>query len=68
MRKTVSPAIKVKAAGGVRNLDALLGLNRLGATRFGATATATILDDLRARLAGEAAHPFAGEAAVTDAY
>jgi deoxyribose-phosphate aldolase len=53
MRKTVSPAVKVKAAGGVRTLDALLELNRLGATRFGATATAVILDDLAARLAGE---------------
>ena len=52
MRRTVSPAVQVKAAGGVRTLDRLLELHRLGATRFGATATATILDDLRARHEG----------------
>ncbi|KAB2350391.1 deoxyribose-phosphate aldolase [Actinomadura rudentiformis] len=51
MRRTVSAAVKVKAAGGVRTLDALLALHELGATRFGATATATILDDLASRLA-----------------
>ena len=49
MRRTVSPAVKVKAAGGVRTLDALLELNRLGATRFGATTTAAMLDDLEQR-------------------
>jgi deoxyribose-phosphate aldolase len=52
MRATVSPAVAVKAAGGVRSLDALLELNRLGATRFGATATAAIIDELDRRLAG----------------
>ncbi|WP_051371546.1 deoxyribose-phosphate aldolase [Streptomyces sp. 142MFCol3.1] len=54
MRRTVSPHIQVKAAGGVRTLDALLHLHYLGATRFGATATATLLDDLQGRLAGDA--------------
>lgn len=49
MRRTVSPAVRVKAAGGVRTLDALLELHRLGATRFGATATAAILGELEAR-------------------
>ncbi|MGW5852443.1 deoxyribose-phosphate aldolase [Streptomyces sp. NPDC055254] len=53
MRRTVSPHIQVKAAGGVRTLDTLLHLHHLGATRFGATATATILDDLQGRLAGD---------------
>ncbi|WP_405931932.1 hypothetical protein [Streptomyces sp. NBC_00827] len=52
MRSTVSPSVHVKAAGGVRTLDALLALNHLGATRFGATATAAILDDLAHRLNG----------------
>ncbi len=51
MRRTVSPHVGIKAAGGVRTLDRLLELAALGATRFGATATATILDDLAARLA-----------------
>jgi deoxyribose-phosphate aldolase len=54
MRRTVSPAVQVKAAGGVRTLDALLELHRLGATRFGATATAAILDDLERRRSGNA--------------
>jgi len=49
MRRTVSPAMRVKAAGGVRTLDALLELNRLGATRFGATTTAAMLKELEER-------------------
>ena len=54
MRRTVSPHIQVKAAGGVRTLDALLAVMALGVTRVGATATKTILDDFRARTAGAA--------------
>jgi deoxyribose-phosphate aldolase len=54
MRRTVSPHIQVKAAGGVRTLDALLAVMALGVTRVGATATKTILDDFRARRGGEA--------------
>jgi deoxyribose-phosphate aldolase len=50
MRASVSPAVRVKAAGGVRTLDTLLAMADLGVTRFGATATATILDDAAARL------------------
>jgi deoxyribose-phosphate aldolase len=57
MRRTVPPHVGVKAAGGVRTLDALLQLHELGATRFGATATAAILDDLARRLHGEAPPP-----------
>ena len=49
MRGTVSAGVGVKAAGGVRTLDALLELHRLGATRFGTTATAAILEDLERR-------------------
>jgi len=52
MRANTSPHIGVKAAGGVRTLDALLEVMALGVTRVGATATATILDDFRARTAG----------------
>lgn len=53
MRGTASPSIGVKAAGGVRTLDTLLALHEAGATRFGATATEAILDDLAARQRGE---------------
>jgi deoxyribose-phosphate aldolase len=49
MRASVSAAIGVKAAGGVRSLDTLLAMAALGVTRFGATATQSILDDLRER-------------------
>jgi deoxyribose-phosphate aldolase len=49
MRASVSPRVKVKAAHGVRTLDALLDVMEAGAERCGATATAGILDDFLAR-------------------
>ena len=49
MRANVSPAIGVKAAGGVRTLDTLLDMVDAGAIRFGATTTAAILDELASR-------------------
>lgn len=49
MRASVSPAVKVKAAHGVRTLDALLAVIEAGADRCGATATAAMLDDYRER-------------------
>jgi deoxyribose-phosphate aldolase len=49
MRASVSPRVKVKAAHGVRTLDALLDVMEAGAERCGATATARILDDFVAR-------------------
>jgi deoxyribose-phosphate aldolase len=52
MRRTVAPHVQVKAAGGVRTLDALIDVMNLGTTRIGATATKTIIDDFRARKAG----------------
>jgi deoxyribose-phosphate aldolase len=54
MRANVSPRVQVKAAGGVRTLDALLAVMSLGVTRIGATATKTILDEFRARKEGGA--------------
>jgi deoxyribose-phosphate aldolase len=55
MRANTSPRVGVKAAGGVRTLDALLEVMALGTTRVGATATKAIIDDFRARKAGQAA-------------
>lgn len=49
MRRTVSPRVGVKAAGGVRTLDALLEVMDIGVTRVGATQTRTMLDEFRAR-------------------
>ncbi|MGP8162758.1 MAG: deoxyribose-phosphate aldolase [Acidimicrobiales bacterium] len=51
MRANVSPHVGVKAAGGVRTLDTLLAMARAGATRFGASATVAILEELRQRRA-----------------
>jgi deoxyribose-phosphate aldolase len=52
MRANTPPHIRVKAAGGVRTLDALLAVMELGVTRIGATATETIIEDFRARKSG----------------
>ncbi|MEA4943321.1 MAG: deoxyribose-phosphate aldolase [Propionicimonas sp.] len=49
MKASVSDRMKVKAAGGVRTLDALADVIDAGVSRCGATATAAILDDFRAR-------------------
>lgn len=49
MRATVSERVKVKCAGGVRTLDALLEMREAGVDRSGATATAAILDEYRSR-------------------
>jgi deoxyribose-phosphate aldolase len=48
-RHTKAP-MQVKAAGGVRDLDALLRVRELGVTRCGATRTAAMMDDARQRL------------------
>jgi deoxyribose-phosphate aldolase len=52
MRANTPPHIQVKAAGGIRTLDALLEVMALGVTRIGATATETIIEDFRRRKAG----------------
>jgi deoxyribose-phosphate aldolase len=49
MRECCPPSIGVKAAGGVRTLDDLLRVRRLGATRIGASATADILEEAKKR-------------------
>jgi deoxyribose-phosphate aldolase len=51
MRAAVSPHVQLKAAGGVRTLDALLEVMNVGVTRIGATATEAILEDFKARKA-----------------
>jgi len=51
MRKHSPSYVQVKAAGGIRDLDALLRVRALGVTRCGATRTASMLDEARRRLA-----------------
>jgi deoxyribose-phosphate aldolase len=55
MRAAVSRKVQVKAAGGVRDLDGLIKVRQLGASRCGATATAAMLDEYRRREAAERA-------------
>jgi deoxyribose-phosphate aldolase len=50
MRKHSPAHVQVKAAGGVRTLDALLEVRQIGVTRVGATRTAQMLDECRRRL------------------
>lgn len=49
MRATVGPQVQIKAAGGIRTLEALLEVIDVGVTRVGATATAVILDEFQQR-------------------
>jgi deoxyribose-phosphate aldolase len=51
MRQHSPDHVQVKAAGGVRDLDALLEVRALGVTRVGASRTQDILDESRRRLA-----------------
>lgn len=50
MRRSAPAHVKLKAAGGVRDLDAAIEVTLLGCDRIGASRTAEMLDDLRARL------------------
>ncbi len=50
MRRHAPPHVQVKAAGGIRTLDALLAVRALGVTRVGATRTVEMLEECRARL------------------
>lgn len=50
MRKHAAPHVQVKAAGGVRDLDALLAVRALGVSRCGASRTQEMLDECRRRL------------------
>jgi deoxyribose-phosphate aldolase len=60
MRASVSARVQVKAAGGVRDLDGLIRVRDLGASRCGATATAAMLDEYRRREAAEKAGGVSG--------
>jgi deoxyribose-phosphate aldolase len=49
MKNSVSAKMKVKSAGGVRTLDALIEMLDAGVSRSGATTTAAMLDDYESR-------------------
>lgn len=50
MRAHAPAHVQVKAAGGVRDLDALLEVRALGVSRVGATRTITMLEECKQRL------------------
>ena len=50
MRQHSPARVQVKAAGGVRTLDALLEMRAAGVTRVGASQTAAMLEECRRRL------------------
>ena len=50
MRKHSPARVQVKAAGGIRDLDALLAVRAIGVSRVGATRTEAMLEDCRKRL------------------
>jgi deoxyribose-phosphate aldolase len=51
MRRAAAPPVKLKAAGGIRTLAAMIEVAELGCDRIGASRTAEILDELKTRLA-----------------
>ncbi len=46
MRRTIGPEMGVKASGGIRNLETTLKMIEAGATRIGASASISILNEL----------------------
>ena len=50
MRKHSPPQVQLKAAGGVRTLDKLLQLRKIGVTRVGASRTVEMLEECKTRL------------------
>ena len=51
MRKSVSPKVQVKPAGGIRTLDDVLEYRKAGASMIGTRGTAAILDEAEKRAA-----------------
>jgi deoxyribose-phosphate aldolase len=58
--------VQVKASGGIRDLDALIGAREIGVARCGTSATQAILDEYRRREAGHDAP--AGPGSIGGAY
>jgi deoxyribose-phosphate aldolase len=50
MRRHSPANVQVKAAGGIRDLDALLAVREIGVSRVGATRTESMLEECRRRL------------------
>lgn len=63
MRQYSPSHVQVKAAGGVRDLDALLAVREIGVSRCGASRTADMLNEARKRLGMPAIEAVAEQAA-----
>ena len=63
MRRHSPPSVQVKAAGGVRDLDTLLAIRKIGVSRVGASNTQAILEECRKRLGLPPLSPAAAPAA-----
>lgn len=63
MRKHSPASVQVKAAGGIRDLDALLAVRAIGVSRVGATRTEAMLEECRRRLGLEPITQLAAQAA-----
>ena len=57
MRRSSPPHVKLKAAGGIRTLDAMIEAAEVGCDRIGASRTAEILDELKIRLGAVSGSP-----------
>ncbi len=69
MRATCSKKVRVKAAGGVRTLDAVLACRAVGCSRCGATATIAIMEEAEKReSAGELLEVTAADATLGSGY
>jgi deoxyribose-phosphate aldolase len=66
MRKHSPLATQVKAAGGIRDLDAMLAVRAIGVTRVGATRTEAMLEEGRKRLGLEPLNQVAVSAGSVD--
>ena len=53
MKESVHEGVRIKAAGGIRSLDQLLEVQAAGASRCGATATKTMLEEAEKRFGND---------------
>lgn len=47
MKNAVGDGVKIKAAGGIRNLETALRMIELGVSRIGSTASVAIVEELK---------------------
>lgn len=61
MRASVPDTVQIKAAGGIRSLDSVFDVMDAGVNRVGVSATKSILEEFKARAAGEQPAAVPGE-------